>query len=76
MDMVVLGKSTLRVSHFCLKKWCTTNIIVHNKLKSWWHPLVILNISKKIKNLHKNILELKVHFELKLILIQCLDEKD
>jgi hypothetical protein len=31
---------------------------------------------KKLQNLHDNILELKVHFELKLILIQQLHEKD
>ncbi len=45
----VLGKSTLRVSHFWLKKkWCITSIIIHTKLKSWWHLLVILNTSKKL----------------------------
>ncbi len=38
--------------------------------------MVILNISKKLKNLHNNIFELKVHFESKLILIQQLDEED
>ncbi len=31
---------------------------------------------KKLKNLHDNILEFKIHFELKIILIQQLDEKD
>ncbi len=31
---------------------------------------------QKIKNLHDNILELKIHFESKLILIQQLDEKN
>jgi hypothetical protein len=31
---------------------------------------------KKLKNLHDNILEFKVHFELKLILIQWLNEND
>jgi hypothetical protein len=51
-----------------------TSIIVCNKLKFWWHLLVILNTSKKIKNLHNNIFEFKVHFESKLILIQWLDE--
>jgi hypothetical protein len=53
-----------------------TSIIVRSKLKFWWCSLAILNTSKKIKNLHDNILELKVHFELKLILIQWLDEED
>jgi hypothetical protein len=38
--------------------------------------LVILNISKILKRFHDNILELKVNFELKLILIQWLDEED
>jgi hypothetical protein len=51
------------------------NIIVCYRLKSWWNPFV-LNTSKKIKNLHDNILELKIHFESRLILIQWLDEKD
>jgi len=37
--------------------------------------LAILNTNKKNLNLH-NILELKVHFESKLILIQQLDEED
>jgi hypothetical protein len=31
---------------------------------------------KKLKILHDNILELKIHFESRLILIQWLDEKD
>jgi hypothetical protein len=44
-------------------------------MKSWWHPLVNLNTSKKLKNLH-NILELNVHFKSNLILIQQLDEDD
>jgi hypothetical protein len=44
--------------------------------KSWLHALAILNISKKLKKLYENILELKVHFKSKLILIQGLDEKD
>jgi hypothetical protein len=51
------------------------NIIVCYRLKSWWHPFV-LNTNKKIKILHDNILELKIHFESRLILIQWLDEKD
>jgi hypothetical protein len=38
--------------------------------------LVILNTSKKIQILHHNLLEIKVYFELKLILIQWLDEED
>jgi hypothetical protein len=41
-----------------------------------WYLLIILNTSKKVYNLHDKILELKVHFESKLILIQLLDEKD
>jgi len=61
---------------FHQKRWCITNIIIHNKLKVWWYPLAILNTSKKLKNLHDNILELKVHFESKLILIQQLNEDD
>jgi hypothetical protein len=52
------------------------NIIIHSKLKFWWYFLAILNKSKKLKNLHDNILELKVHFESKLILIQWLDEEN
>jgi len=36
----------------------------------------ILNTSKKLKNLHDNILKLKVNFESKLILIQQLNEDD
>jgi hypothetical protein len=35
-----------------------------------------LTTSKKLKNLHDNILELEIHFELKLIWIQWLDEED
>ncbi len=38
--------------------------------------MVILNTSKKFKNLHNNNFELKVHLESKLILIQWLDEED
>jgi hypothetical protein len=38
--------------------------------------LVIVNTSEKLQNLHKNIFELKVHFESKLILTQWLDEED
>jgi hypothetical protein len=38
--------------------------------------LVILNTSKKLKNLHNNIFEFKIHFESKLISIQWLDEED
>jgi len=34
-------------------------------VKSWWHPLAIINTSKKLKNLHDNILKLKIHFESK-----------
>jgi hypothetical protein len=52
------------------------SIIVRNKLKSWWYSLAIINTRKKLKNWHNNILELKVHFESKLILIQRLDEKN
>jgi hypothetical protein len=33
------------VNHFGSKKGCITNIEVHNQLKFWWHPLVILNTS-------------------------------
>jgi hypothetical protein len=33
---------------FVQKRWCITNIIVHNKLIFWWHPLVIINTSKEI----------------------------
>jgi len=36
----------------------------------------ILNTNKKLKNLHDNILKLKLHFESKIILIQWLDEED
>ncbi len=61
---------------FTKKRWCITSIILHNKLKSWWYPLIILNTSKKFKILHHKILELKVHFESKLILIQWLNEED
>ncbi len=42
-----MGESTLRVSHFSPKRWCIMSIIIHNKLKSWWNPLIILNTSKK-----------------------------
>jgi hypothetical protein len=38
--------------------------------------LAIINTSKKNKKIHDDILELKVHFESKLILIQQLDEKN
>ncbi len=31
---------------FHQKKWSITNTMVHSKLKSWWHPLTILNKSK------------------------------
>jgi len=37
--------------------------MVHNKLKIWWHPLVILNKKKNFLNVHDNILKLKVHFD-------------
>jgi len=53
-----------------------TNIIIRNKLKFWWCSLAILNTRKKKFNLHDNILELKVHFEPKLFLIQWSDEED
>jgi hypothetical protein len=52
------------------------NITICSKLKSSWHHLDILNIKKKLKILHDNIWELKVHFESKLILIQRLNEED
>jgi len=61
---------------FIQKNGCITTIVVYNKLKSWWHPLIIKNTNKRLKNLYNNILELKVHFESKLILIQQLDEED
>jgi hypothetical protein len=34
------GESTLRMNHFSSKKviLCITNILVHSKLKFWWHP--------------------------------------
>jgi hypothetical protein len=38
--------------------------------------LANLNTSKKLKNLHNNILEFKIHFKSKLFLIQRLDEED
>jgi hypothetical protein len=49
--------------------------MIHSKLKSWWCPLTILDTTLKVLNLYDNILEFKIHFELKLILIQWLDEK-
>jgi hypothetical protein len=70
------GESTLRVNPFSIKKVMHNENYNIHKLKSWWYHLTILNISKKLKNLHDNILELKVHFESKLILIQQLNEKD
>ncbi len=70
MAIIIKLKAT-----FHSKKWCITTIVVHNKLKSRWHPLAIINTSKRLKILH-NILEFKVHFESKLILIQQLDEED
>ncbi len=42
------GENILKVNHFCSKKWCITSIILHNKLKSWWHALIILKTSKKL----------------------------
>jgi len=56
------------------KKVMYNEYIVSSKLKSWWHPLTIWNIIKKLKILHDNILKLKVHFTSKLFLIQWLDE--
>jgi hypothetical protein len=38
--------------------------------------LAILNTSKKLNTLHNKILDLKIHFESKLILIKWLDEDD
>jgi len=40
-------KTHWRWSTFHLKKWCITIIAVHNKLKSWWFILAIINIKKK-----------------------------
>ncbi len=45
-------------------------------MKSWWHPLAIINTSESILNLHDNNFELKAQFQSKLILIQQLDEED
>jgi hypothetical protein len=39
-------------------------------------PFSNLKQKQKIHNLHDNILDLKVHFESKLILIQWLNEED
>ncbi len=69
-------KTRYRWTDFVQKWWCITSIIVCNKQKSWWYPLVILNKSKKLQNLHNNIFEFKVHFELELIFIQRLNEED
>jgi hypothetical protein len=39
-----MGENTLKVNYFSfLKKWRITNIMLHSKLKSWWHLLTILN---------------------------------
>jgi hypothetical protein len=56
------------------KKSFIMSIIVHSMLKFWWYFLAIRNTSKKNLNLHDNIMELKVHFESKLIFIQRLAE--
>jgi len=56
-------KDTKGESLFTKNKWCITNIIVHNKLKSWWHTLVIQNTSKTFNFVHDNILEHKINFE-------------
>jgi hypothetical protein len=42
------GESTLWMTHFCPNRWCITSIIIHSKLKSWWHYLTILITSKNI----------------------------
>jgi hypothetical protein len=60
---------------FHQKRWCIISIIIHSKLKPWQYSLDILNTSNVLKKIH-NILEPKVHFESKLILIQRLDEDD
>jgi hypothetical protein len=64
MNLLLLsGWKHIKCEPFLFKKrWCITNIIVYSKLKSRWHPLVILNMSKKLLNLHNNIFELEVHF--------------
>jgi hypothetical protein len=74
--MSSLGENILKMNHFWSKKLCITNILVCSKLKSWWHFLIILYTRKKNLILHDNILEFKIHFELKIILIQQLDERD
>jgi hypothetical protein len=56
------------------KKSFIMSIIVHSMLKFWWYFLAIINTSKFFFNLHDNIMELKVHFESKLIFIQRLAE--
>jgi hypothetical protein len=71
-----VGWKHIKGELFLTNEWCTTNIVICNKLKPWWHPLTIFNISKKLKNLHDNILEFKAHFEFKIILIQQLCEED
>jgi hypothetical protein len=60
------------MNHFGSKKGCITNIVVHNKLKSWWHPLVILNTSKFFRIYMKTPkFTLSQNY-----LIQWLDKKD
>jgi hypothetical protein len=38
--------------------------------------LAILNISKKLKNVHHNVMEFKAHYKLNVILIKLFDEED
>jgi len=73
---LLMGANTLRASHFCSKKGYITSIIVCSKLKPQCHPSIILNKDKKLHSLYNNILEPKIHFDTKLILIQWLDEED
>jgi hypothetical protein len=48
---------------------------VCSKLEFSWHFLETLNIKKITLDVHEIFLELKVHFESKLSLIQWLDEE-
>jgi hypothetical protein len=71
------GENTLKVNHFSPKK------VMYNEYYNIQQAKILMlsfdhlkHKQKKLQNLHDNILELKVQFELKLILIQQLDEKD
>jgi hypothetical protein len=60
------------VNHFGSKKGCITIVVIHNKFKFWWHPLVILNTSKKLRIYMKTPkFALSQNY-----LIQWLDKKD